>query len=359
MSDRPVRVAKVSAAANLHWLVRYARHCGFAAGVQHGANPACRREAAATRSRQEGQPEDDSLVQALRRSFGPPAWRLVCRSSKERFLPILRNRELSLHSLITYCQRLSERSFVVAPQAVLLAYFVTQRRRFFNHPCRLPEDDDYTLMRVADREQHLRERDIALVVNWAQQVRFDVRPNHRWAALVRRAVLFRAQERIALQARHLPGWHFFCRTTDWRGYRVEPLVDPAALWEEGQRMGHCAYRLRTLCRDTKPSRFFSVWREGKRIATLELAWRPPEPADMGMDREWGRWELMDLRLSFNRPPESALVEAMEAFAWQYNFWSKRMGRMPPGYVDEVRERIRRSARRQSWSPWAAGTAAPA
>lgn len=359
MSDRPLRVAKASAATDLHWLLRYARHCGFSGGVQPAGGPADLREEAATCSRHGGQTGHDALVQALRRAFGPPAWRLVCRSPRECFLPILRNRELSLHSLIAYCQRLAARSFVVAPQATLLAYFVTQRRRFFNHPCRVPEDDDYTLMRVADRERHLRVRDIALVANWVQQVRFDVRLNHRWTALLRRAVLFRAQERIDLQLRKLPGWHFFCRTTDWRGYRVEPLTDPAALWEEGQQLGHCAFRLRTLCRASKPSRFFSVSRGGRRLATLELGWRPPEPADIGMDREWGRWELADLRLSFNRLPEAALVEAMTAFAWQYNFWAKRLGRMPPGYLEELRERIRLSGGHVTWSPWAAGSVAAA
>lgn len=350
MSDRPLRVAKASGATDLRWLLRYARHCGFASEVQPAGSSAGRRIKVPVCSHQVGQTEEDSLVQALRRTFGPPAWRLVCRSPRERFLPILRNRELSLHSLIAYCQRLAARSFVVAPQATLLAYFVTQRRRFFNHPCRVPEDDDYTLMRVADRERHLRVRDIALVVNWVDQVHFDLRSSHRWTALVRRAVMFRAQERIDLQVRKLPGWHFFCRTTDWRGYRIEPLTDPAALWKEGQQLGHCAYRLRTLCRALKPSRFFSVSRGGKRLATLELAWRPPEPADIGMDREWGRWELADLRLSFNRRPEAALVDAMTAFAWQYNFLAKRLGRMPPGYVNDMRERIGLIDGRRSWRP---------
>lgn len=115
--------------ADLRWLMRYARHCGFHAQAR------------------------DDLAQALRETFGAAAWRIICRSPKEAFMPILRNPELSIHSLITYCKRLAERSFVRAPKPILLAYYVRQRRLYFDRPCRIPEGDDYNLIRVASRHE--------------------------------------------------------------------------------------------------------------------------------------------------------------------------------------------------------------
>ena len=101
--------AKRSSLSDLRWLERYARYCGFRA-VQA------------------------PLLQALRKAFGTAAWRIICRSPKSCFLPILRIRDLTLHSLIAYCRRLAERSFVQAPNPLLLAYFVGQRRLYLGSP---------------------------------------------------------------------------------------------------------------------------------------------------------------------------------------------------------------------------------
>lgn len=287
---------------DLNWLVRYARHCRLQL-------PA-------------GEPPE----RGLRAAFGAPAWRIVCRSPKARFLPILRHQELSIHSLITYCQRLARRSFVQAPQAVLLEYFIAQRRRFHDTPCRVPEEEDYDLMRVADREARLNMSDIALVTNWALQANICVQTRHRWPALVARARQYRQTERVQLAASNHSAWHFYCRALAWRGYWIEPLTTSAQLWEEGMALGHCVYRLRTLCEHERPSRFFSIHAGIRRLATLELAWRPPERGDRGMDRQWGRWQLQDLRLAYNRLPDVQLLEAMRAFAWMFNVWAKRPGR---------------------------------
>lgn len=309
---------------DLRWLERYANHSGFHTG------------------------DTNSMLLALRQAFGAAAWRIVCRSPKEAFIPILRNQELSIHSLIAYCKSLVERSFVQAPKLILLAYYVSQRRLYFNRPCRIPQGKDYDLIRVANRHELLRLRDIACVANWVHQSRSCILPRHKWSTLVMRARKYNERERVhLLSARHHP-WHFFCHSITWRGYEVQPLTDASGLWEEGQRHGTCLYQLRYDCTSFKPSRFLRITKDGSSIATLELAWRPPEPGFKGMDLVWGRWEMQDLRLSFNRLPDDRLVHAMQAFAEQYNCWAKRIRRMPSGYIQETVERIDRAKRMSVW-----------
>lgn len=310
--------------ADLQWLVRYASHCGFTVG------------------------NDAAMVQALHKAFGSAAWRIVCRSPKSCFLPILRNQELSIHSLISYCQNLAERSFVQAPQPMLLDFYVRQRRLYFDRPCRIPKGDDYDLIRVANRQKQLQLRDIACVANWLHQSRSCILPGHKWSTLVIRARRYNERERVQLLSVGHEPWHFFCGNTTWRGYEVQPIRDAAGLWHEGQRHNTCLYRLRYDCTAIKPSRFFRVCKGGRSIATLELAWRPPESGFRGMDLVWGRWEMQDLRLSFNRLPDDALVQAMQAFGQTYNHFSKRLRRMPPGYVQETCERVVRAKRMAVW-----------
>lgn len=309
---RPVLPAVMN---ELRWLTRYANHCGF-----HVAGHA-------------------PMLQALRSAFGAAAWRIICRSPKACFIPILRNQELSIHSLISYCKRLAQRSFFQAPKPLLLTYFVQQRRLYFDRPCRIPQDNDYDLIRVANRHPTLHLRDIACVENWAHQSGTAILPAHKWIALINRARKYNEREQVHLaSAKHQP-WHFFCRTTAWRGYQVEPITDTAALWHEGQRHGTCLYRLRYECTAAAPSRFFMISRQGRSIATLELSWRLPVSEFVGMDRVWGKWEMQDLRLSFNRLPDEALVNVMQAFAVMYNIWSKRPRRAPDGYIEDLLSRI--------------------
>lgn len=322
----PNRSAKVAAGlADLRWLVRYASHCGFQARAA------------------------DDLAHTLREAFGAAAWRIVCRSPKEAFMPILRNQELSIHSLITYCKRLAERSFVRAPKPILLAYYVGQRRLYFDRPCRVPQGDHYDLIRVANRHEQLRLSDIACVANWTSQSDQCILSVYKWSTLVMRARRYNEQKGAELALVGHEPWHFFCGNTIWRGYQVEPITNPAGLWHEGQRHGNCLYRLRHDCTALKPSRFFRVSKQGRAIANLELAWRPPEPGFGGMDLVWGRWEMQDLRLSYNRLPDALLVQAMQAFGQMYNYLSKRLSRMPSGYVQETRERVVRARRMSVWS----------
>lgn len=316
--DRTSRMTK------LGWLVRYANYCGFRTG------------------------DPDFMLQSLRSAFGPPAWRIVCRSPKACFIPILRNRDLTIQSLIQYCTLLAEHSFVIAPKPILLNYFVRQRRLYFDRSSQIPRHEDFNLIRVANRQDELSLRDIACVANWSHQSRTCIQTSHRWKNLVARARKYNEKERIQLTTDRSVQWHFFCRTTEWRGYEVQPLIDAASLWREGQRHSNCLYRLRFDCGATLPSRFFKISKNGRSIATLEIVWRSPRFEFSGMDRVWGRWELQDLRLSYNRLPDQRLVEAMQAFSEQYNIWAKRVGRMPDGYIDETIERIARAKRLEAW-----------
>lgn len=319
---------------NLGWLIRYARHCRL-------ADPELS--------------EDTDPLPRIRAKFSAGAWRLLCRSSKRDFLPILRNRELKFSSLVNYCERLVERSFVSAPPAVLLHFFVSQRRLYFSLPCRIPEGEDYDLIRVASRSADLKTSEIASVANWSSQAGVVISSRSSWRALVNRAKKFWEQEQLSLNNYEREPWHFFCRSTDWRGYRIEPLALPSQLWLEGRHQGNCLYKLRFDCSSLKLSRFFSIMREGRRVATLELSWRPPDRSDCGMNLVLGAWEVQDLRKSYNRLPDAALLNSMKAFAWQYNLWAKRPGRMPAGgmaaHLKESRRRIRQLNGRYHWPIW--------
>ena len=205
------------------------------------------------------------------------------------------------------------------------------------------------LMRIADREASLRERDIALVSNWVNQAGINLTLRNKWSSLVARAKAYREREQVELAAEKSKPWYFYCRTTDWRGYVIEPIQNSAELWLEGTMLGTCLYKLRHECNALNPSRFFSISKAGKSIATLELAWRPPEEDFIGMDRVWGRWEMQDLRLSYNRLPDDKLTQIMQAFAWMYNFLAKRPSRLPPGYVQETEQRIARAKHMSDWN----------
>ena len=300
---------------NLNWVVRYAKHCEVLAGA------------------------DAPVESVLREKFTPAAWRLLCRSPKECFVPILRNRELSFDSLVLYCSRLAEHGFQQAPKGILLCYFITQHRLYYSTGCRIPEGRDFDLMRIAAREAKVTFAQLALVENWIVQTRFTLSRNNRWSSLVRRATQFRAKERVTVVAQKNQDWHFFCAGMDWQGYKIEPLTNVEDLWVEGLCMGSCVYRLRHEYRAIKPSRFFSVRRFGKRLATLELVWQPPHLSFKGMDRVWGKWVLQDLRLSFNRLPYEQLTASMAHFASHYNFLSKRPKRLPSDHAQELEHRL--------------------
>lgn len=322
---------------NFDWLIRYAKHTGMDLSAQ-----------------------GDSLPE-IRSMFTAGAWRLLCRSARKDFLPILRNRELNLHSLLHYCEQLVQRSFVVAPPAILLHFFVNQRRLYFSLPCRIPEGDDYDLIRVAARSPVLKTGDIASVANWVNQAGVAISARNSWGVLVVRARRFWQEKQRSLMEEGQEAWHFFCRGLDWRSYRIEPIGKPSQLWLEGRHQGNCLYKLRFECDALKPSRFFSISRAGRRVATLELSWRSPERGDRGMNLILGSWELQDLRKSYNRLPDQELLSCMHAFARQYDILAKRPGRMPEGgmaaHLAEIRRRVCTVTGRDYWPLWHASLAA--
>lgn len=287
----------------MHWLVRYAKHCGLRF---HGDLP---------------------VESQLRLQFGPPAWRIMCRSGRTPFVPILRNRDLTFADLVEYGRRLAKRSFVKAPRADLLAFFITQRRRYFDDSCRIPVGVDFELMRIAHKEISTRAGELALVANWLPDRGPLLAGKPRWKSLVRRSREAQRLELPTLQ-RSSGAWSFFCQEVVWRGHEIRPLRESTALWLEGAAMGSCLFKLRRLCSGLRPSRFFSVRQSGARLATLELCWMPPEESFTGMDAALGRWCLLDLRLSFNRLPDASLIESMTDFARVYTVWSHRPGRWP-------------------------------
>ena len=132
-------------------------------------------------------------------------------------------------------------------------------------------------------------------------------------------------------------WEFACGRVAWQGYEIVPLVNSIDLWDEGQAMSSCLYKLRRLCQAASaPSRFFSVRRNGRRHATLELVENMPDagldtPAGTaGTEKMGARWYLQDCRLSHNRLPPEALLELLTGFAMNYSKHSSQSCPSPLG-----------------------------
>jgi hypothetical protein len=299
----------------LHWLLRYARHSRVT-------------------------PDPAALdAHAIKRCFTPPAWRLVCRSSRKSFLPLLRNRHLTFDSLVHYVQRLAESGFQIAPNPVFLEYFIQSSYYFFDRMPGVPDQpDEMALLRLATRSSaggssvvsraHLRRVDEWL--NWGQGA---VNTRMAWSAVLRRADQWHRRQQLAVEqvrsratgAGAPAGWTFACGPVAWEGYEIVPLVNSIDLWDEGQAMSSCLYKLRGLCQAVSaPSRFFSVRKNGRRHATLELVENMPDagldtPAGTeGLEKLSERWHLQDCRLSHNRLPPEALLERLTGFARHYS-----------------------------------------
>ena len=96
-----------AAGKRLDWLLRYARRCQ----VKLDAS--------------------EVTAHAIKGRFTPAAWRLLCRSSRESFIPILRNRRLAFDSMVHYAQSLVEHGFQLAPDPKFLDYFIQSSYLFF------------------------------------------------------------------------------------------------------------------------------------------------------------------------------------------------------------------------------------
>ena len=304
------------AAANpLHWLLRYARHGRIKPGPS------------------------DLDAAAIKRCFTLPAWRLVCRSSRGSFVPILRNRHLVFNSLVHYAQRLAESGFQVAPNPVFLEYFIQSSYYFFDRMPGVPDQsDEMVLLRLATRSSaggssvasRAQLRRVDEWLNWGQGA---VNTRMAWSAVLRRAEQWHQRQQVAVEqarscsagAEAAAGWKFACGPVAWQGYEIVPLVNSIDLWDEGQAMSSCLYKLRGLSQAASaPSRFFSVRKNGRRHATLELVENMPDadldtPADRaGLEKLGARWRLQDCRLSHNRLPPEELITLLADFARHYS-----------------------------------------
>ncbi len=307
--------SSAAAGKDLRWLVRYARHCQVKLDAHQ------------------------SEANAVKSCFTPAAWRLVCRSHRDSFLPILRNRRLRFDSLVHYTQKLVENGFQLAPSSVWLDYLIQSSCQFFHLMPQVPDTpDEMTLLRLATRHGAVSRKDFQRVHAWNAWTRPDrgsVTTRMTWPAVLRRANGWHLRQLLVVEhakandnnAEAQKGWHFACGALPWRGYEITPLATDIDLWDEGQAMFHCLYQLRNLCpKAKKPSRFFSVKKNGRRYATLELVRDLPHADMHGPDRIHGRWRLQDLRLSHNRQPSEDLVKMLTDFGGHYNILSQRAGR---------------------------------
>ena len=298
----------------LHWLSRYARHVHLRPDI-------C-------------EPDAD----AIKSCFSAAAWRLLCRSDRNSFIPILRNQHLRYDSLVHYTQTLVDNGFQVAPSPELLDYFIQASYYFFDRMPSVPDSqDEMTLLRLATRHGAVSRMALQRVHEWLDQDHGSVTTRMTWCSVLRRANDWHRREQLVVD--HARGsdnsaepartWHFACGPLAWRGYSIMPLANEIDLWDEGQAMSSCLHKLRYLCRKSNvPSRFFSVRKDGRRYATLELVRDLPARGMRGPDRLYGRWRLQDCRLSHNRLPSDALVKMLIDFGKQYNLLSQRSGRAP-------------------------------
>ena len=299
-----------AAGKRLDWLLRYARRCQVKLDF------------------------NEPPAHAIKRQFTPAAWRLLCRTSRDSFIPILRNRCLAFDSLVHYAQRLVENGFQTAPNPELLGYFIQSSYLFFDRMPGVPhEADEMILLCLATRCGSVSRAQLRRVHEWLNWSQGAVNTRMAWSAVLRRADEWHRRQQVAVEhargratgAGAPPNWTFACGLVGWQGYEIVPLVNSIDLWDEGQAMSNCLYKLRGLCQATSaPSRFFSVRRNGRRHATLELVENMP---DAGLDTPAGtagpeklgaRWCLQDCRLSHNRLPPEGLITLLDGFARHYS-----------------------------------------
>ncbi len=304
--------SSAAAGKDLRWLLCYARHGQVKLDVHQ------------------------SEANAVKDCFTQAAWRLVCRSDRVCFSPILCNRHLSFDSLVCYTQTLVENGFQVAPHPELLDYLIQSSYYFFDRMPNVPHSkDEMTLLRLATRHGAVSRKQLRLVHESVNHGHAAVTTCMTWASVLRRANEWQLRQQLVVNSAKANDvgngtqndWHFACGTLAWRGFEIEPLTTTIDLWDEGQVMSNCLYQHRNLCNsDNKPSRFFSVKKNGRRYATLELVRDLPQERMHGLDRIHGCWRLQDLRLSHNRQPSEDLVKMLTDFGGHYNILSQRAGR---------------------------------
>lgn len=269
----------------------------------------------------------DHNASVVRAAMPPASWRLLCRSPSTDMEVLSQYPAISVIQWFQFVNALVRAGWQTLPAGTLLDIMLANSRVYVCTPPRLPVDgQDLVLLRIATRAGDARPEHLMVVSRWASRLRIKLTEVNQWHALVRRAVDWHSRSAEVDDGRTM--WHFHCGQVAWRGYDVVPLRTPGDLWIEGDAMSHCLFDLRALNEARIPSRFFSVRREGRRVATLELSWSRPEYGMVGPDRTHGQWGLNDCRLSANKEPPRPLIEHLSSFAWQYNIWAKRPSRAP-------------------------------
>lgn len=253
----------------------------------------------------------------------------MCRSDPKNFAPVVNNVRFRLADLRKYAQALVQCGWQEAPEARWLALLIVQSYYYFNHCPSVPTDrSELDLVWIAQRDGHATQEEFVTLNEWSFRTKFEVTRRLTWRGLLRRYQAWADDTEAQELNRQAEPWYFYCGPTLWRGLEILPLTTPYALWVEGRAMHSCLYALARLCQPDGGSRFFSVQRDGKRIATLELQHCRPDPADVGMAKVRGRWVLVDCRHACNLLVDSALIATLRAFATQYTDWSHRPGRWP-------------------------------
>ena len=269
----------------MEWLLRYARYRGLA--LQHPLGPA----------------------HALRTQFGVPAWRLLCRSGRDPFLPIISNRKFGFHDLEAYVAKLIDNGWQVAPAAHLIQHVVDQTYLYLDEPPDAPiKECDLTLLRIAERAGTVSRLQFAQVREWVVREKPPVDARRNWRRMVGEASAWRQEMTVRVRAESFTAWEFAIDKYDTSDFGFVALKTPADLWVEGVAMSHCLYAIRRCCGHPKPSRFFSMRRGERRVATVEL-----RPHKVGAG-----WFVRDVRLSFNRLPGRDVIGAAELLARAYS-----------------------------------------
>lgn len=159
-----VAIVPTTSGRNMRWLLRYAHHCRVQLDLR--------------------QPE----ANAIRGQFTKAAWRLLCRSNRDCFLPILRNRKLNFDSLVCYALALVQNGFQEAPSQELLAHLIQSSYYFFDQKPGVPtSSNEITLLRLAKRHGTVGRMDFMRVHDWQSFAGGTVTPHMTWASVLRRA----------------------------------------------------------------------------------------------------------------------------------------------------------------------------
>ena len=245
---------------------------------------------------------------ALRRRFSTAAWRLMWRSGRDAFLPILRNARLGFDDLRDYVDQLVVMGFPVAPAPHLLQHLIDETYRYRDsQPDVRFARTELILIRLAQRSGRVSRREFNRVLQWVVRTRPRIHDRRAWRSLVREATAWQRQMEIELAHADDPPWVFETDAVDVGEFRFLALKTPRDLWGVERGLGPCLYALRHLCERSPPSRFFLIRCGGVDVGAAEL-----QPGSGS-----GGWLLRDVRRSFNRLPGPAMLAAAQTLAQRY------------------------------------------